>query len=628
MRQHPTDGVYVEGLCELVVKTREDIGRLVAQGNGVRRVAATQMNETSSRSHSVLALRVEQKHTVTEGSVERQTTLSSKVNLVDLAGSERANKTGAEGDTLKEGIEINKSLMALGMVIKSLSEGKFPTYRASTLTFLLKDSLGGNAATSMLAAISPADYNYDETHSTLQYAQRAKTITNKVVKNEDVNQRVVRELKEEIERLRAQLTGGGGGGSGGGGEGKVVEWGEGKGSEDEGAAVERALLQEKLAALERAQNQSWDERIAERERLTLELEKERQTNLGRTLSDRIEEVKRRKLVIIEQLRHLQAEKESLSKTVRHSKKDKKDLGKRLDAAVGVYEGMQAKRAKGEGGDALVKAMAAQMKEVEGINAAIAELKRATKAAPSRLAELDEEIDKLKAEILATSDMLNDNDNLRKKIQEEERAKWEVEKVQLLAEERAAMERQAAEMAAERVSLAQKGAEDTHAEIEALRSQLAAERAKAADSTSQLRFADEDIMQLKAENARLHDAVDISRLDATNLEGEKVELGYRISELEARVTDLDTAVKSAESAAATAKAAAEAAKRQLLLTNTGEDDDSSLEDADLHHFESTLDVAEGGVLEGIRTAEATQVSPAPELVPVSEAERLKIAQEPG
>ena len=113
-----------------------------------------------------------------------------------------------------------------------------------------------------------------------------------------------------------------------------------------------------------------------------------------------------------------------------------------------------------------------------------------------------------------------------------------------------------------------------------------------------------------------------------MEGEKVELGYRISELEARVTDLDTAVKSAESAAATAKAAAEAAKRQLLLTNTGEDDDSSLEDADLHHFESTLDVAEGGVLEGIRTAEATQVSPAPELVPVSEAERLKIAQEPG
>jgi Kinesin motor domain len=200
IREHPDLGIYVEGLCELVVKSGEDVMTLLEQGGAVRRVAATNMNEHSSRSHSCFTIKLAQKTTEElEGGISRETSLNSKLNLVDLAGSERAQKTGASGDTLKEGASINKSLMSLGNVITALSEGKkrgHIPYRDSTLTRLLQESLGGNAQTLMLAAISPADYNFDETVSTLRYAHRAKSIENSVTRNEDVNDKMIRELKE------------------------------------------------------------------------------------------------------------------------------------------------------------------------------------------------------------------------------------------------------------------------------------------------------------------------------------------------------------------------------------------------------------------------------------------------
>ena len=140
------------------------------------------------------------------------------LSLVDLAGSERANSTGATGQRLKEGANINKSLTTLGKVIAALaaasqSEGKkgkkgkaedFIPYRDSVLTWLLKDSLGGNSKTAMIAAISPADVQYEETLSTLRYADQAKKIKNKAVINEDPNAKLVRELKEELEMLRGK----------------------------------------------------------------------------------------------------------------------------------------------------------------------------------------------------------------------------------------------------------------------------------------------------------------------------------------------------------------------------------------------------------------------------------------
>ena len=137
----------------------------------------------------------------------------SRVSLVDLAGSERANKTGAQGSRLKEGSNINKSLTTLGLVISKLADSSsakskdtFIPYRDSTLTWLLKDNLGGNSRTVMLATISPAGDNYEETLSTLRYADRAKRITNYAVVNEDNNAKIIRELRAEVEMLRKMLS--------------------------------------------------------------------------------------------------------------------------------------------------------------------------------------------------------------------------------------------------------------------------------------------------------------------------------------------------------------------------------------------------------------------------------------
>ncbi|CAM9727312.1 unnamed protein product, partial [Chrysoparadoxa australica] len=278
IRESPDLGIYVEGLCELVVHTKEDVVRLIEQGSAVRKVAATNMNEGSSRSHSCFTIKVEKK-TVEEleGGVTRETSLNAKLNLVDLAGSERAKKTGASGATLKEGASINQSLMALGNVITTLSQGgrgHIP-YRDSTLTRLLQESLGGNAQTLMLAAISPADYNFDETLGTLRYAHRAKSITNSVTRNEDVNERMIRELKEEIEKLRSQLAGGGAGTDGGGGGG--------------GAPSEE--LQAKLAELAASQKDAWEEK----ELLSQQLAAERQNNVSAVIGEVVGDVKQKKM---------------------------------------------------------------------------------------------------------------------------------------------------------------------------------------------------------------------------------------------------------------------------------------------------------------------------------------------
>ena len=205
---------YIHYLLQ-IVRDSNDLMKLIYQGNAVRRVAATKMNDSSSRSHSVFTIKVEQK-TVTElpGGLTREQTVKAKVNLVDLAGSERAAKTGASGATLKEGANINLSLMALGNVINMLSEGaarqgkKVIPYRDSKLTRLLQESLGGNSMTVMIAAISPADYNYSETMSTLKYAYRAKSIANAVTRNEDNNERMIRDLQSQIEELKRKLQNG------------------------------------------------------------------------------------------------------------------------------------------------------------------------------------------------------------------------------------------------------------------------------------------------------------------------------------------------------------------------------------------------------------------------------------
>ncbi|KZF23746.1 kinesin family protein [Xylona heveae TC161] len=220
VREHPSTGPYVEDLAKLVVRSFQEIENLMDEGNKARTVAATNMNETSSRSHAVFTLTLTQKRHDVETSMDTEKV--AKISLVDLAGSERANSTGATGARLKEGAEINRSLSTLGRVIAALADvsaGKkknlsMVPYRDSILTWLLKDSLGGNSMTAMIAAISPADINYEETLSTLRYADSAKRIKNHAVVNEDPNARMIRELKEELAQLRSKLTSGGGGGGG------------------------------------------------------------------------------------------------------------------------------------------------------------------------------------------------------------------------------------------------------------------------------------------------------------------------------------------------------------------------------------------------------------------------------
>ncbi|XP_065367275.1 kinesin-like protein unc-104 isoform X7 [Calliphora vicina] len=296
VREHPLLGPYVEDLSKLAVTSYEDIHDLIDEGNKARTVAATNMNETSSRSHAVFTIFFTQRRhdTMTDLITEKV----SKISLVDLAGSERADSTGAKGTRLKEGANINKSLTTLGKVISALAEiasknkkskkADFIPYRDSVLTWLLRENLGGNSKTAMIAAISPADINYDETLSTLRYADRAKAIVCKAVVNEDANAKLIRELKEEIQKLRDLLKAEGievqeedeikAGGVGGGGVGSVGGVGGNiksptnarnrNGSTTE-MAVDQLQASEKLIA---ELNETWEEKLKRTEEIRLQRE--------------------------------------------------------------------------------------------------------------------------------------------------------------------------------------------------------------------------------------------------------------------------------------------------------------------------------------------------------------------
>ena len=207
IREDIKKGVYVEGLSEEVVSCSDDLVSLILRGSKNRHVGSTSMNKDSSRSHSVLTTIIETK-SMKEGGVWN--IKSSRFHIIDLAGSERQKFTNAMGERLKEAGMINKSLSALGNVINSLvdiSEGKnrHVHYRDSKLTFLLRDSLGGNSKTVIIANISPSQSCMGETISTLKFAQRAKLIKNKAVINED-SSGTIQLLKSDINRLKKELA--------------------------------------------------------------------------------------------------------------------------------------------------------------------------------------------------------------------------------------------------------------------------------------------------------------------------------------------------------------------------------------------------------------------------------------
>ncbi|EFA85017.1 kinesin-3 [Heterostelium album PN500] len=268
VRNNPSTGPYVEDLSKLAVKSFQEIEMLMDEGSKARTVASTNMNATSSRSHAVFTI------VFTQSKIDRVRGVAidrvSKISLVDLAGSERAASTGATGVRLKEGANINKSLSTLGKVISALAENSsttnpkkqvFVPYRDSVLTYLLKESLGGNSKTIMIAAISPADINFDETLSTLRYADSAKKIKTTATVNEDPQSKVIRELQTEVERLKQLLSAGG---LGAADTAKLM----GLTNDDDGGLV--LSLNEKIEQYEKLMaelNKSWEEKLIDAEKI-------------------------------------------------------------------------------------------------------------------------------------------------------------------------------------------------------------------------------------------------------------------------------------------------------------------------------------------------------------------------
>uniref|UniRef100_A0A8C8ALH2 Kinesin family member 4A n=1 Tax=Otus sunia TaxID=257818 RepID=A0A8C8ALH2_9STRI len=204
IREDPKEGIKIIGLTERNVTCAQDTVSCLEQGNNSRTVASTAMNSQSSRSHAIFTICIDQKK-----KNDKNSSYHSKLHLVDLAGSERQKKTKAEGDRLKEGININRGLLCLGNVISALGDenkkGGFVPYRDSKLTRLLQDSLGGNSHTLMIACVSPADSNLEETLNTLRYADRARKIKNKPIVNLDPQAAELHHLKQQVQQLQVLL---------------------------------------------------------------------------------------------------------------------------------------------------------------------------------------------------------------------------------------------------------------------------------------------------------------------------------------------------------------------------------------------------------------------------------------
>ncbi|XP_047329146.1 kinesin-like protein KIN-4C [Impatiens glandulifera] len=213
IRETVSGGITLAGVTEAEVRTKEEMESYLLLGSAARTTGSTNMNSQSSRSHSIFTISLDQKKNASSypEEVQDEDNFCAKLHLVDLAGSERAKRTGADGMRFQEGIHINKGLLALGNVISALGDekkrkdGGHVPYRDSKLTRLLQDSLGGNSKTVMIACVSPADTNAEETLNTLKYANRARNIQNKAIINRDPMASQMQKMRSQIEQLQAEL---------------------------------------------------------------------------------------------------------------------------------------------------------------------------------------------------------------------------------------------------------------------------------------------------------------------------------------------------------------------------------------------------------------------------------------
>jgi hypothetical protein len=426
IREHPKLGIYVESLAEIVVDSSEGISKLLEQGNAVKQVAATAMNNRSSRSHCCFVVNIKQRK-VEElgegaGAVKRESSLSATINLVDLAGSERADKTQAEGARLKEGAAINLSLSTLGTVINLLAEGKRGAhipYRNSKLTRVLQQALGGNARTVMLAAVSPADYNHAETLSTLQYAARAKTITNRMVRNEDVTQKLVRELRLEVERLRMEVA-------------KIhrqstarrlrIDPGAASDEVQQPSEEERSRLlemQRTIEMLEESKKRQWDEV----QKLSRAFEEEREKTLKNKDAVRamMQTVKDEQVGFLKTLGELESQRGPLAKELKVSKQAYEESRAGLERDMATYTALLEGGASE--GDAAVREV---FKRIELGRDAVLQGRSKVKGVKELIKDNEERAIELRAELEAHRAVIESDKEIRRQVQEEERAKLALE----------------------------------------------------------------------------------------------------------------------------------------------------------------------------------------------------------
>ncbi|CAK61968.1 unnamed protein product (macronuclear) [Paramecium tetraurelia] len=380
LREKPEQGIFVKDLSKIVVKSVAELNEWLKAGRANRKVGETKMNQESSRSHSIFTLTIESSEI---GADQQQHIKSGKLNLVDLAGSERQSKTQAVGVRFEEAININLSLTTLGNVITTLVDGKSQhiPYRDSKLTRLLQDSLGGNTKTVMVANIGPADYNFDETMSTLRYANRAKKIQNNPKINEDPKDAMIREFQEQINKLKDELARKAGGVIGPNGQiQKIKEQVIEVEDDEELTELQKKAQKEKADLEQQIMQQRRQSTLQEEEKKQLQLKLKEKQKLEHNLKKEQENMQKKLQELQEQLLHGDKMKEE-------SRQKEKDL---LKARMELEERSQQARRQAE---ELAKKEAMQMEQEQKYNSTKEEIEAKTQ----KLNNLIQKIKELKSQ---------------------------------------------------------------------------------------------------------------------------------------------------------------------------------------------------------------------------------------